>query len=80
MVHQKTAEPVFAEESEIIGSMPEISPEDRDALLVQLDGLQKGDILILSGDDAPEGLYEQILKRLAGRGGYAALPSAAPAM
>lgn len=55
------------EESEIIGSVPEISPEDRDALLVQLDGLQKGDILILSGDDAPEGLYEQILKRLAGR-------------
>ncbi len=55
------------EDSEIIGSMPEISPEERDALLVQLDGLQKGDILILSGDDAPEGIYERILKRLAGR-------------
>lgn len=55
------------EESEIIGSMPEILPKERDGLLVQLDRLQKGDILILSGDDAPDGLYEQILKRLAGR-------------
>lgn len=58
------------EESEVIGSMPKAGPEETEALLGQMDGLRKGDVLILSGDDAPEGLYERILERLAGKGVY----------
>lgn len=61
------------EDSEVCGSGPKTPPEAVELLLEQLDGLQKGDILILSGDippAAPKDLYARILERLEGRGVY----------
>ena len=59
------------EESEINGMGPEIQPEDREALLKKLDGLNDGDVLVLSGSiPAAVGtdIYQRIMERLSGRG------------
>lgn len=59
------------EESKICGSGPNVPPEAVESLLEQLDGLQKGDMLLLSGDAPPSTeLYARILERLDGRGVY----------
>lgn len=59
------------EESEINGMGPEIMPEDVDALLEKLDGLQREDVLVLSGSipsSISDTIYEEIMERLDGRG------------
>ena len=59
------------EESEINGMGPDITPEDVEALFRKLDGLQQGDVLVLSGSipaSIDDGIYETIMERLDGRG------------
>ncbi|MDO4622565.1 MAG: 1-phosphofructokinase [Eubacteriales bacterium] len=59
------------EESEINGQGPKITEEDIEKLYGQLDQLQKGDILVVSGsvpNTLPQDVYERILSRLEGRG------------
>lgn len=59
------------EETEINGCGPRIDSGALEALLVQLDRLQQGDFLVLSGSvpaPLPSDLYRQILARLDGRG------------
>ena len=58
-------------ETEINGSGPVITDDDKDKLLKKLDGLGHGDWLVLSGSVArglPGDWYAGILKRLSGRG------------
>ncbi len=58
-------------ETEINGQGPDISKEALDKLYEKLDGLKAGDYLVLAGSipaTMPEDSYEQILKRLDGRG------------
>lgn len=58
------------EETEINGMGPVIHKEDMERLYEQLDGLQPGDILVLSGSIPgclPGDTYERILAKLAGR-------------
>lgn len=58
------------EETEINGMGPAIHKEDMERLYEQLDGLQPGDILVLSGSIPgclPGDTYERILAKLAGR-------------
>lgn len=60
-----------AEETEINGMGPDIQPEDVEKLLSQLDELTSEDILVVSGSvpaAMPQDSYQQILKRVAGRG------------
>lgn len=59
------------EESEINGMGPEISKEEVEQLLEKLEGLQQGDVLVLSGSIPPslkDDFYERIMARLDGRG------------
>ncbi len=59
------------EESEINGMGPRIEPEDMERLFEKLDGLNEGDILVLSGSipaSIDRQIYERILARLEGRG------------
>lgn len=58
-------------ETEINGIGPDIDKAALDALLTQLDGLKPDDMLVLAGSIPgclPDTIYEQILKRLQGRG------------
>ncbi len=57
-------------ETDINGQGPDIGQEAIDALFAQLDAIQDGDVLIISGsipDSLPDDMYERIMKRLAGR-------------
>lgn len=59
------------EETEINGSGPLITNDDEDKLLKKLNGLERGDWLVLSGSMArglPGDWYGRVLKRLSGRG------------
>jgi 1-phosphofructokinase len=59
------------EETEINGQGPKITDENIEALYAQLDKLQAGDILIISGsvpNTLPGDMYERIMSRLEGRG------------
>lgn len=59
------------EETEINGQGPELTPAHLDQLYEKLDHLREGDILVLAGSiptTLPEDIYENILKRLDGRG------------
>lgn len=58
-------------ELDINANGPQINQEDIDGLLNKLDKIQAGDYLILAGSipsNLPDDIYEQILKRLDGRG------------
>ena len=58
------------EESEINGQGPKITDANIEALYEQLDKLQAGDILIISGSvpgSLPQDVYERIMERLQGR-------------
>jgi 1-phosphofructokinase len=60
-----------AQETEINGIGPNITPEDMEKLYAQLDKLEAGDTLILSGSIPkclPSDTYEKIMARLDGRG------------
>ncbi len=57
-------------ETDINGQGPEIGQEAIDALFAQLDAIQDGDVLVISGsipDTLPDDMYERIMKRLSGR-------------
>lgn len=59
------------EETEINGQGPDISREKQEELFKKLDKLKEGDVLVLAGSipkTLPDDMYEQIMKRLAGRG------------
>lgn len=59
------------EESEINGMGPEITKEDVEELFGKLEGLRKGDVLVLSGSipsSIDSRIYERILEALKGRG------------
>lgn len=59
------------EETELNGQGPRIAPEDVDALFSKLDVLGQDDTLVISGsvpNTLPSDMYEQVMKRLAGRG------------
>jgi 1-phosphofructokinase len=59
------------QESEINGMGPEITPDDEEALLKKLDGLEAGDVLVLSGSipaSMDSRIYELVLARLEGKG------------
>ena len=59
------------EESEINGLGPPIGPEALEGLYAILDELEEGDILVLAGSipaALPDDIYQNILKRLQGRG------------
>ena len=56
--------------TEINGSGPPVDREAVEALMARLDALGEGDVLVLAGSipkSMPEGSYERILARLAGR-------------
>ncbi len=64
------------EESEINGLGPPIGPEAMGELYAILDELEEGDILVLAGSipaALPDNVYQNILKRLQGRGIRAAV-------
>lgn len=55
---------------------PAVRPEELEALMAQLEDLREGDILVLSGSvpaGMPADLYEQMLKRIEGKGILAAI-------
>lgn len=59
-----------SQEFEINGQGPWISEKNIEALYYKLDGLEKGDILVLSGsipNTLPADIYERIMERLQGR-------------
>lgn len=59
------------EESEINGMGPKILPEDVKALFEKLEGLKKGDILVLSGSipgSVNRDIYEQMIKSVSTKG------------
>ena len=59
------------QETEINGQGPDIPAEALDKLFEKLDRLKEGDVLILAGSipkTLPDDIYQQILKRLSGRG------------
>ncbi len=61
------------EESEINGGGPAVDQAAMEQLLERINGLQKGDMLIISGSippSLPKDLYEKILELLDGRGIY----------
>lgn len=60
-----------ADETAVNGMGPCIPREKLNALLAQIDTFRQGDTLVLAGSipaHVPDDMYEQILKRLAGRG------------
>ena len=60
-----------AEETEINGIGPVITDADMEKLYAQLDGIERGDTLVLSGsipNCLPSDTYERIMARLDGRG------------
>ena len=60
-----------AEETEINGIGPVITEADMEKLYAQLDGIERGDTLVLSGsipNCLPSDTYERIMERLDGRG------------
>lgn len=59
------------EGTEVNGQGPEISPENLEKLMEQLECLKAGDILCLAGSipaSMPDDIYEKIIKRLEGKG------------
>lgn len=57
--------------TEINGCGPDICAEKLQELMDQLDGLQKGDVLVLAGsipNSVPDDIYQNIMKCLKGRG------------
>ena len=59
------------EETEMNGLGPQIEHADVEALFAKLDGLQKGDYLVIAGSVPsmlPSDMYERIMERLDGRG------------
>ena len=57
--------------TEINGQGPAISKEKLEKLMEQLDGLEQGDILFLSGSipaSVPDDVYQKVMERLYGRG------------
>ncbi len=60
-----------ADETAVNGMGPHIPEDKLNALLAQIDALQEGDTLVLAGNipsDIPNDIYENILKRLDGKG------------
>ncbi|MBM6774872.1 1-phosphofructokinase [Olsenella profusa] len=60
-----------AEETELNGQGPTITPADVEALLSRLDALGAGDTLVVSGSVPaclPPDMYERLMRRVAGRG------------
>ncbi len=60
-----------AEETEINGRGPQIDSESLSKLFEKLDNLKSGDTLTIAGsipDSLPSDIYEQILRKLSGRG------------
>ena len=56
-----------AQETEINGQGPKITPENVETLFMKLDELKDGDILVISGsipNTLPNDMYERIMKRL----------------
>lgn len=71
------------EESEINGGGPAVDQEAMEALFEKINGLQKGDMLIISGSippSLPKDLYEKILGLLDERGVYAVVDTAGEAL
>lgn len=71
------------EESEINGGGPAVDQEAMEALFEKINGLQKGDMLIISGSippSLPKDLYEKILSLLDERGVYAVVDTAGEAL
>lgn len=71
------------EESEINGGGPAVDQEAMKALFEKINGLQKGDMLIISGSippSLPKDLYEKILGLLDERGVYAVVDTAGEAL
>lgn len=71
------------EESEINGGGPAVDQEAMEALFEKINGLQKGDMLIISGSippSLPKDLYEKILGLLDERGIYAVVDTAGEAL
>lgn len=59
------------EETELNGIGPEITSEDIESLYDRLNGLKKGDVLVLSGSipqSINDDIYERIMARLSGKG------------
>lgn len=59
-----------AEETELNGQGPDITPEAVDELFAKLDEIKEGDTLVLAGSipaSLPSDIYERILERLSGR-------------
>ena len=71
------------EESEINGGGPAVDQAAVETLFERVNGLQKGDMLIISGSippSLPGDLYEKILSLLEGRGIYAVVDTAGEAL
>ena len=71
------------EESEINGGGPAVDQAAMEALFEKINGLQKGDMLIISGSippSLPKDLYEKILGLLDERGVYAVVDTAGEAL
>lgn len=71
------------EESEINGGGPAVDQAAMEALFEKINGLQKGDMLIISGSippSLPKNLYEKILGLLDERGVYAVVDTAGEAL
>lgn len=71
------------EESEINGGGPTVDQAAMEALFEKINGLQKGDMLIISGSippSLPKDLYEKILGLLDERGVYAVVDTAGEAL
>ena len=71
------------EESEINGGGPAVDQAAMEALFDKINGLQKGDMLIISGSippSLPKDLYEKILGLLDERGVYAVVDTAGEAL
>lgn len=71
------------EESEINGGGPAVDQEAMEALFEKINGLQKGDMLIISGSippSLPKDVYEKILGLLDERGVYAVVDTAGEAL
>ena len=63
--------------TEINGQGPDISKEKLRQLLKKLDGLEKGDVLVLAGSipkSLPDSIYSDILARLEGKGILGGIP------
>lgn len=70
-INMKLRDGVSSEETEVNGIGPVVTTVDLEALMRQLDRLQKGDTLVLAGSipgALPDTIYQDICERLQGRG------------